>query len=98
MNKNNKKTEILTVRCTPEKKRRLVLKAEQLGISISDFVSDCLEDKLKRNTKRNKHKVRALVEAQEAMNQIILGLDIEQQEIKNKLINYSEGMMDLWDN
>lgn len=98
MYKNNKKTEILTVRCTPEKKKKLKARVDQLGIPISVFVSDCLEDKLKRNTKRNKHKVRALVEAQEAMNQIILGIDIEQQEIKNKLINYSEGMMDLWDN
>lgn len=97
MCKNDKKTEILTVRCTPEMKKRLKRKADQLGISISDFVADCFDDKLKRNTKRNKHKVKVLVEAQETLNQIILGLDTEQREIKNKLIDFSEEVIDLWD-
>lgn len=97
MYKKNIRSEMLTVRCTPEKKKRMKTKADQLGISVSDFVSDCLDDRLKRNTKRNKHKVRVLVEAQETMNQIILGLDTDQQEIKDKLMDYSREVMDLWD-
>ena len=93
----NNKTETFTVRCTPEKKKRLKARADQLGISVSDFVSDCLDDKLKRNTKRSKYKVKVLVEAQETMNQIILELDDEQQEIKDKLIDYSKEVIELWD-
>lgn len=94
---NNRKTETVSIRCLPETKRKMQNKAEKMGVSVSDFALNCIETNLKRNTKWSKHKVRTLVEVQEAMNQMILNLDLDQQEIKNRMIDLSKGEMGLWD-
>ena len=93
----DKKSASVTVRCVPEMQKRVKNKADALGVTVSEFVSDCIEMKMKRNTKNDKRKVRILVEAQETLNQIILSLTPQQQEIKDKLIDYSKGVMELWD-
>lgn len=95
LSKNNRKTEIISIRCPLETKRKMQNKAEKIGISASDFALECIETNLKRNTKWSKDKVRTLVEAQETMNQLIVSLDPEQQEMKNQLIDISKGEMGL---
>ena len=91
-----KKTKTISIRCTPEMEKKIKVKAEKLGVSASEFIMDEVEAGLKRTTKRDKNHVRALVETQENMNQLISSLGPKQGELRQKLIDFSEGMMKIW--
>lgn len=91
-----KKTKTISIRCTPEMEKRIKAKAEKLGISASEFIMDEVEAGLKRITKRDRNHVRALVETQENMNKLISSLGPGQEELRQKLIDFSEGMMKIW--
>lgn len=97
MSAKNKKTENISFKCTMELKRKIKDKADKFGVSDSTYIIECIEENLKRNTRGNKHKVKTLVEMQEAMNQFLISIDSENQEIKNRIIEISKGAMDLWD-
>lgn len=97
LSRKNRKTESISYRCSLETKQKMENKAKKLGISVGRYIDDCIETNLKRNPKTNKQKVKIMVEGQEAMNQMILGLAPEQQEIKDSLINITKGKMRLWD-
>ena len=91
-----KKTRIISIRCTSEMEKKIKAKADQLGVSTSEFIMDELEDGLKRITKHDRNHVRALVETQESLNNLISSLEPEQNELKQKLIDFSKGMMKIW--
>ena len=57
---------------------------------------DEIEDGLKRITKHDRNNVRALVGTQESLNSLISSLETEQNELKQKLIDFSKGMMKIW--
>lgn len=91
-----KKTKIISIRCTPEMEKKIKTKADQLGIATSEFIMDEIEAGLKRITKHDRNHVRALVETQENLNKLISSLTPEQHELRQKLIDFSEGMMKIW--
>ena len=91
-----RKTKTISIRCTPEMEKKIKTKAEKLGISASEFIMDEVEAGLKRITKRDRNHVKALVETQENMNKLISSLGPEREELKQKLIDFSEGMMKIW--
>lgn len=91
-----KKTRIISIRCTPEMEKKIKAKADQLGVPTSEFIMDEIEDGLKRITKHDRNHVRALVETQESLNKLISSLEPEQSELRQKLIDFSEGMMKIW--
>lgn len=97
MSADNKKTESMSFKCTKELKRKIKAKADKFGVTDSVYILDCIETNLRRSAKGNKHKVKVLVELQEAVNQLLLDIDPENQEIKDQLINIMKGAMDLWD-
>lgn len=92
-----KKSEMISVRCTPEMKQKLQTKALQRNESVNDLVTGYVESGLKRRTRRDKDKARALVETQETLNHMIANLGGDQQDVKDKLIEFSKGAMSLWD-
>lgn len=93
----NRKTVMETFRCTAETDKKIEAKAKHMGESKSRFLSECVETGLKRKTKYDKGKVRSLVEQQEAINQMIIGLAPEQEELKNQLLELGERMIKLWE-
>lgn len=98
MKEENRKIENIPFRCTSVMKNKIERKSEQLygKKNISKFVSECIEMNLKKKTKSDKKHARALVELQEALNHIII--DTANEEIKENLITFSKGAMDLWVN
>ncbi len=89
----------ISFRCNEEFKQNIERKAEKLygkKNKTSEFIKDCVEEGLKRQTKKDKNYVRALVENQEHLNQLIL--NTQDVEMKNKLNEYSKGTIKLWDN
>ncbi len=97
INNSGKKSGSISIRCTPKMEERVKNKAGQTGLSVNAFVLNCIEPGLARKTKFDKYRARELVEAQEAMNQLILSLGPEQETVKRQLINYTEGAMGIWD-
>lgn len=93
---DQRKTEIISLRCTAVTAKKLKEKSKKLGISVSEFIMDEIEPAIKRKTKRDKNHAKALVETQEAMNQLIYNLSPEQNEIRKQLLDFSERMMNLW--
>lgn len=96
-NNNGRKSCIISIRCTPRMEERVKNKAAQMGLSANAFVINCMEAGLARKTKFDKYRARELVEAQEAMNQLILSLGPGQEDIRRQLINHMEGAMGIWD-
>lgn len=92
-----KKSEMISVRCTPEMKQKLQTKALQRNESVNDLVTGYVESGLKRRTRRDKDKAKALVETRESLNHMISHLSGDQKEIKEKLIDFTKGTMSLWD-
>ena len=97
MFKSNRKDVTITFRCTKEMDKKIEVKAERMGENKSQFLSDCIERGLKRKTRYDKGKGRALVEMQEATNQIIRTLTPEQEKVKEQILELEERMMKLWD-
>lgn len=99
MNKRDKKTAIVTIRCTPEMEKRIKCKAEQLNEPVSKFAMDWISVGLKRNTRYDKKNAKTLVEMQERLNGMIrnIGYNPEQQAMKQELIYISKEMVKLWD-
>lgn len=97
MSESNKQTEKITIRCTPELKKRIESKAKQFGQRPSEFVRDQAETGLQRKTKWDRKKVAALVENQENLNRMFESLNSDQNDLKEKLIEYSEGELALWE-
>ncbi len=99
MKERDKKTVIISIRCTPEMEKRIKDKAERFEESVSEFTMDCISAGLKRKTRYDKKKARVLVEMQEKMNTIIrdIGQNPTQQAIKQELIDFSKEMVNLWD-
>ena len=97
MSESNKQTEKITIRCTPELKKRIESKAKQFGQRPSEFVRDQAEAGLQRKTKWDRKKVAALVENQENLNRMFESLNSNQNDLKEKLIEYSEGELALWE-
>lgn len=93
----DKKTVNVSFRCTIEQDRRIEIKARSMGEKRSEFISDCIEAGLKRKTRYDKGKVRALVEMQETMNQMIMSLGDGQKEIREQILEYGERTMKLWE-
>ena len=93
----NKKSAAITVRCTPEDKRKTKEKADSLGETLSEFSLECIEAGIKNNVRNKKQMARVLVKMQENMNQIMLSLKSEHEELGNSLIEYSKGAMGLWE-
>lgn len=97
MSESNKQTEKITMRCTPELKKRIKSKAKQFGQRESEFVRDQAEAGLQRKTKWDRKRVAALVENQEKLNRVFESLSSDQNDLKEKLIEYSEGELALWE-
>jgi len=97
INNIGKKSRSISIRCTPEIEERVKNKVGQTGLSVNAFVLNCIEARLARKTKFDKYRARELVEAQEAMNRLILSLGPGQEAVKKQLINYTEGAMGIWD-
>ena len=93
----NKKTVNVSFRCTAEQDRQIEAIAKSMGEKKSEFILDCVEAGLKRKTRYDKGKVRALVEMQETMNQMIMSLGDGQKEIREQILEYGERTMKLWE-
>lgn len=93
----NRKSVTETFRCTKELDQKIEAKAKHLGENKSQFISECVEEGLKRKTRYDKGNGRTMVEAQEAMNQIIRTLTPEQENVKEQLLELGERMIRLWD-
>jgi len=91
-----RKSDAMTIRCTPEMKNKIEIKSALKKQSVSEYVMEQIETGMKRNTKGDKGKARVLVELQEDMNRIIQNLTPEQENIKKQLIQFSERMIGLW--
>ncbi len=96
-NRNNRKTSVITVRCTPEMERRIKNKSGHLGITVSEYALGWMEAGLDRKTRHDKKKARAMVEAQEGLNRIISGLGPGQEELRERLVEFSKEAMGIWD-
>ncbi len=97
INNSGKKSSNISIRCTPKTEERVKNKARQTGLSLNAFVLNCIESGLARKTKFDKYRARELVEAQEAMNRLVLSLGPGQEAVKRQLINDTEGAMGIWD-
>lgn len=97
-NSIEKRSKNFAIRCTPKMEIRMKNKAKQLGMSTSEFVNNCIEAGLARRTKYDRYHVVALVQAQEALNHIIMELGSGQENIKKTLVDFSrEEFMKLWE-
>lgn len=97
-NNTEKKSANFSIRCTPKMEIRMKNKAKQLGMSTSEFVNNCIEASLARKTKYDRYHIAALVQAQEALNCIIMDLGPGQENIKKTLVDFSgEEFMKLWE-
>ena len=72
-----------------------IINKEGYGSSDNRFTN--IEAGLKRKTRYDKGKVRALVEMQETMNQMIMSLGDGQKEIREQILEYGERTMKLWE-
>lgn len=93
---SNKKTEMISIRCTKETKKKLEEKAERMGISSSRLLDDSIEAILKRRSRGDKGKARALVEIQETINHMIRELGNDQSSYKEQLLGLMGRMAGLW--
>ena len=62
MKEGNKKSAVITLRCTPDMEKRIKNKAGQLGKPVSEIVMGYINEGLKKNTKYDKQRARVLVE------------------------------------
>ena len=98
MKERNRKSSVITIRCTPDMERRIKSKAGQLGKPVSEIVLSCIDEGLRKNTRHDKQRVRVLVETQETLN--ILRSNLEQssgKQVSEQLKDISKEMIRLWD-
>ena len=98
MNERNKKTSVITIRCTPDMEKRIRSKAGQLGKPMSEIVLGCIDEGLRRNTRHDKQRVRVLVETQEMLNTLISSLgQMSGKQVSEQLKDISKEMIKLWE-
>lgn len=98
MKEGNKKSAVITLRCTPDVEKRIKNKAGQLGKPVSEIVMEYINEGLKKNTRYDKQRARVLVETQEMLNTLISGLGrADNKQISERLKDISKGMIKLWD-
>ena len=98
MKERNRKSSVITIRCTPDMERRIKSKAGQLGKPVSEIVLSCIDEGLRKNTRHDKQRVRALVETQETLNILISNLEQSSgKQVSEQLKDISKEMIRLWD-
>ena len=98
MKERNRKSSVITIRCTPDMERRIKSKAGQLGKPVSEIVLSCIDEGLRKNTRHDKQRVRVLVETQETLNILISNLEQSSvKQVSEQLKDISKEMIRLWD-
>ena len=99
MNIEDKKTEIITIRCTKSEKGKIERKSEQKHQCVSAYMLDCSIAGLERRRVKDRDRLILMVERQEQMNALMKrnGDSITKEEALSMLVELVQGERALWD-
>lgn len=99
MKSENRKTEILSIRCTAKEKSLLERKARQKDKCISEYLIDQGIAGTERRSSKDKKRLEKMIENQEILNQLYdcINSSSSKQEMLRLLQQLTKGEFSLWE-
>lgn len=96
--KVNCKTELLSLRCTPEEKKSICSCAKKKGMSISEYSINAIMAGRERYKTKEEKRIRGMVELLECLNQMNKSMEKNNtnEDLKNEFEKVVKGVNKLW--